>query len=144
MFVSLLSMLGESSTVYMDLHTSLNYAEHAGRLLDKFAASTVLKYCSTALHFFKLLSSLGYLMETITVVQMADILLTSSLSKSRDQGASGGRATIKALRWLSKIAMVDALQTLMYHQVINAFVVAKHTRDQQETAPFSLWGGNVV
>ena len=27
----------------------------------------------------------------------------------------------------------------MYHQVINAFVVAKHTRDQQETAPFSSW-----
>ncbi len=34
MFVSLLSVLGESSTVYMDLHTSPNFAEHAGRLLD--------------------------------------------------------------------------------------------------------------
>ena len=123
----------------MDLRTSTNFAEHAGRLLDKFAASTVLKYCSTALHFFKLLSSLGYLMETITVVQMAAILLTSSLSRSSDPGASGGRALIKALRWLSNITMVDVLQTIMYHQVINAFVVAKHTRDQQETAPFSLW-----
>ena len=139
MFVSLLSMLGESSQVYKDLHESPNFSEHAGRLLDKFAASTVLKYCSTALHFFKLLSSLGYLLETITIVQMADILLTSSLSRSSDPGASGGRATIKALRWLSKIAMVEGLQTIMYHQVINAFVVAKHTRDQQETAPFSLW-----
>ena len=77
-------------------------------------------------------------MKTITVVQMADFLLTSSLSKSSDPGASGGRALIKALRWLSKISMV-VLQTLMYHQVINAFVVAKNTRDQQETAPFSLW-----
>ncbi len=132
-------MLGDSSTVYMDLHTSPNFAEHAGRLLDKFAASTVLKYCSTTLHFFKLLSSLGYLMETITVVQMADILLTSSLSRSSDPGASGGRALIKALRWLSQLTMVDVLQTLMYQQVTNAFVVAKHTRDQQETAPFSLW-----
>ena len=139
MFVSILSMLGESSKVYMDLHESSNFAEHASRLLGKFAASTVLKYCSTALHFFKLLSSLRYLLETITIVQMADILLTSSLSRSSDPGACGGRATIKALRWLSKIAMVDFLQTLMYHQVINAFVVAKHTRDQQETAPFSLW-----
>ena len=139
MFVSLLSLLGESSKVFTDLHESPNFAEHASRLLGKFAASTVLKYCSTALHFFKLLSSLGYLLETISVVQMADILLTSSLSRSSDAGASGGRATIKALRWLSKIAMVEFLQTLMYHQVINAFVVAKHTRDQQETAPFSLW-----
>ena len=162
------------------LHESPNFAEHASRLLDKFAASTVtVQYCSTALHFFKLLSSLGYLMETITVVQMADILLTSSLSRSSDPGACGGRTTIKALRWLSKIAMVEFLQTLiwsnysdltrphpkwwfskgnplisvksrlmkyynltrlMYHQVINAFVVAKHTGDQQETAPFSSNG----
>ena len=81
MFVSLLNMRGESSAVYMDLHSSPNFAEHASRLLDKFAASTVLTYCSTALHFFKLLSSLGYLMETITVVQMADMLITSSLSR---------------------------------------------------------------
>ena len=40
MFVSLLSMLGESSAVYMDLHSSPNFAEHAGRLLDRFAASS--------------------------------------------------------------------------------------------------------
>ena len=132
-------MLGEASQVFLDLHSSPNFEEHAGRLLDKFAASTVLKYCSTSMHFFTLLSWLGYLMETLTVADLADILLTSSLSRSSDPGASGGRALIKALTWLSKIAMVDFLQTLMYHQVINAFVVAKQVRDQQETAPFSLW-----
>ena len=137
--VSLLSMLGEASQVFLDLHSSPHFEEHAGRLLDKFAASTVLKYCPTSMRFFTLLSSLGYLMETLTVADLADILLTSSLSRSSDPGASGGRALIKALRWLSKIATVDFLQTLMYHQVINAFVVAKQVRDQQETAPFSLW-----
>ena len=141
MFVSILSMLGESSKVYMDLHESPNFAEHASRLLDKFAASTVLKYCSTALHFFKLLSSLGYFMETITVVQMA--------------GRYSPRQFIEQVQWswsmwrscnYQGIAVVIQnchgwvfLHTLMYHQVINAFVVAKHTRDQQETAPFSLW-----
>ena len=94
MFVSFLNLLGDASEVFQALHNSPNFEEHAGRLLDKFAASTVLKYCSTSLDFFKLLSSLGNMMETITIVQMADILLTSSLSKSSDPGASRGRVTI--------------------------------------------------
>ena len=105
MFVSSLRLLGDAE-VYLALQNSPNFEEHAGRLLDKFAASTVLKYCSTSLHFCKLFSSLWYLMETITIFQMADILHTSSLSKSSDPGALGGCETIKALRWLSRIAMV--------------------------------------
>ena len=94
---------------------------------------------SSCSHFFKLLASLGYDLHTLSVGELADLLQVSSLSKSSDPSACGGKGLLKALRWLANVAMVTSLQALTYHQVINAFIVAKHIKDRQETAPFCLW-----
>ena len=139
MFLALLSSLGDASQVNIDLRNSNSFKEHASRILDKFAASTVLKYMSSCSHFFKLLASLGYDLHTLSVGELADLLQVSSLSKSSDPSACGGKGLLKALRWLANVAMVTSLQALTYHQVINAFIVAKHIKDRQETAPFCLW-----
>ena len=110
MFLALLSRLGDASRVNVDLRNSNSFKDHASRILDKFAASAVLKYMSSCSHFFKLLTSLGYELHTLSVGELADLLQVSSLSKSSDPSACGGKGLLKALRWLANVAMVTSLQ----------------------------------
>lgn len=139
LWMSLLSVVGTRSDLFSSVVDSPQCTMHCSRVLDAFAPSTVLKYLTAVQHFFKLCDDMKVQLFDMTALQMTDILIASSLSKSSDAAASGGKATIKALRWFAKLAMIPYFQNLAYHKLVDSILKAKRTFDRQETAPLCLW-----
>ena len=139
MWIQLLSLFGRHSQLYNAVSSSENIKEHCGRVLDGFAPSTVLKYMTTVSHLFQLCTDMHCNLFHLSPVELTDLLITSSLSRSSDAAAAGGKAIIKAMRWACKLAMVPDLLDLFYHPLVNSILIAKRTFDRQETAPLCLW-----
>ena len=93
----ILQQVGFESQLYTQVHASSNSQIHIARVLDEFAPSTVMKYLTDIKHFFQLCEDLHLDWLSITAIQLADLLLVSSLSKSSDPSAVGGKHLIHAL-----------------------------------------------
>ena len=96
-----------------------------------------MKYLTGIKHFFQLCEDLHLDWLSMTAIQLADLLLVSSLSKPSDPSAVGGKHLIKAMRWLSKTAVVSALN-VFYDKLISSFLNTKRPSDRQETCPLML------
>ena len=96
-----------------------------------------MKYLTGIKHFFQLCDDLKLDWISMTAIQLADVLLVSSLSKSSDPSAVGGKHLIKAMRWLSKTAVVSVL-SIFYDKIISSFLNTKKPSDRQETCPLML------
>eukprot|EP00435_Cladocopium_sp_Y103_P070303 s255_g35.t1 len=137
-WISLLQSLGECSETWTLLQKSVHWKEHAGRILDGSAPSTAMKYISACTNFLQTLTEMRIPLATLSDVQMADILVTMSLAKSSSGSGGSCAATIKALRWLHRVAGVSILQ-LVHSAMINSFLVQKIPRDRKEAPPLPLW-----
>ena len=133
----LLQQVGFESHLYSQVHASSNSQIHIARVLDEFAPSTAMKYLTGIKHFFQLCEDLHLDWISMTAIQLADLLLVSSLSKSSDPSAVGGKHLIKAMRWLSKTAGVSVLN-VFYDKIISSFLNTKKPSDRQETCPLML------
>ena len=133
----LLQQVGFESHLYSQVHASSNSQIHIARVLDEFAPSTAMKYLTGIKHFFQLCEDLHLDWISMTAIQLADLLLVSSLSKSSDPSAVGGKHLIKAMRWLSKTAGVSVLN-IFYDKIISSFLNTKKPSDRQETCPLML------
>ena len=106
--------------------------EHIARVLDEFQYLTGIK------HFFHNRAPISHFTRlawfTMTSIHLADLLLVSSLSKSSDPAAVGGRHLIKAMRWLAVVPILN----VFYDEIISSLLNTKKPKDRQETCPFML------
>ena len=133
----ILQQMGFESQLYSQVHASSNSQIHIARVLDEFAPSRVMKYLTGIKHFFQLCEDLKLDWISMTAIQLADLLLVSSLSKSSDPSAVGGKHLIKAMRWLSITAVVSVLN-VFYDKLISSFLNTKQPSDRRETCPLML------
>ena len=90
-FKSILEKLGDHSGLALAPKESKHPGIHLHRVLDEFAPSTVLKYMSGILHFLKLCSEFRLTWYDLRPMELADLLLQSSLHKSSDESSGGGK-----------------------------------------------------
>ena len=105
------------------------------------APGTAMKYIFPAARLFSRLKTCKALqvdLASLTEVQLADILITMSLSRSTSQASSSCSSVIKALRWLVKSAEVGCLQAVS-SVLIGTFLNQKIPRDRKRAPPLPLW-----
>ena len=133
----ILSELGTNSKVFQALTESSHSQLHASRILDQFAPSTLLRYFSAWQSFQRTLISLNLKLSMLTESQMADTLITMSLGKRSDFSA-GSQISIKAIRWISTHAGVDALH-IAWCPMVESFLRSRIPKELKESIPFSLF-----
>ena len=119
------------------LESSQHSKTHAARLLDQFAPSTLLRYFSAWDGFFKTLTGLQLDFSSLTKGQLADALVTLSLSK-KSECAAGCQITIKAIRWVAAHAGVDCLR-VAWNPITESFLKSRIPKELKEWIPFSLY-----
>ena len=129
--------LGQASSVFQVLSTSEHSQAHAARLLDQFAPSTLLRYFSAWDGFHRTIKSLHIALDQLTESQLADALVTISLSKKAESSA-GCQISIKAIRWISTHAGVSSL-SVAWNPIIESFLRSRIPKELKESIPFSLY-----
>ena len=135
---NILSQLGDKSGLANNLKESKHPDLHLHRVLDEFAPSTVLKYTSGIKHFLRLCAEFKLQWHDLRPMELADLLLQSSLNKSSDESSVGGKSIIKSMRWCAKVMSVLSLGVFR-DPLVDSFLNTKRPSDQQETAPLPLW-----
>ena len=107
LFNTLLYTFGEDSSLGTNLADSSFRDIHLSRVIDGYAASTLMKYMSSVGNFIRTCKEMGHSFLDISALQLADILITVQLSKSSDTAGCSSTSTLKALRWWQKVAGVD-------------------------------------
>ena len=139
-FAALLEVFGTSSDVFKSLEKSPYAAEHRKRLLNNYAATTVLRYLQAVQKFVTVAQQLGLSVHTWSEAQLADVLTVMQLSKScdTDKDVTSGNFTIKALRWWHKVAGIQNLQ-VCFSPLVDSFLKTKLSKDKREAPPLPLW-----
>ena len=134
---AILKALGSLSSVAQALTQSSYPQDHAARLLDQFAPSTLLRYFSAWQSFAGTVCSLGLSLDSLTEGQLADVLIAISLGKKSDCSA-GTHISIKAVRWISTHAGVSCLK-IAWAPLIESFIRSRIPKELKESIPFSLY-----
>ena len=139
LFNTLLSTFGDSSSLCISLADSDFRDIHLSRVIDGYAASTLMKYMSGVGNFIRTCKESGHSFLDISALQLADILITVQLSKSSDISGCSSTSTLKALRWWQKVAGVDKWKQILFAPVIQSFMTTKLPVDRAEAVPIPLW-----
>ena len=134
---SILLQLGPDSSVFLTLEQSDHPEAHAARLLDQFAASTLLRYFAAWQSFRNTVHSLNLSIADLSEAQLADVLIATSLSKKSDCNA-GSHITIKSIRWVATHAGVQGLKHA-WSPLIDSFLRSRIPKELKEALPFSLY-----
>ena len=134
---SILLRLGSDSSVFRTLEQSDHPEAHAARLLDQFAASTLLRYFAAWQSFRNTLHSLNLSIADLSEAQLADVLIATSLSKKSDCSA-GSHITIKSIRWVATHAGVQGLRHA-WSPLIDSFLRSRIPKELKEALPLSLY-----
>jgi len=137
MWFELLSQLGPLSRIWQETSMSQHQRMHLNRILDNVAPGTAMKYLSCCKSFFKTCKALQVDVTSLTEVQLADILITMSLSRSTSHGNSSCSSAIKALRWLMTSAEVGCLQ-VVHSLFLGTLRNQKVPRDKKSAPPLPL------
>ena len=112
-FKSILEKLGEHSGLALALKESKHPDIHLHRVLDEFAPWTVLKYMS-GIHrhpaFLEVVFGVPTYLSDLRPMELADLLLQSSIHKSSDESSVGGKNIRKSMRWCAKVTSVLSLE----------------------------------
>jgi len=95
-FVALYTPL---SQLLLDLKSSLHGTAHINRIIDSYAASTVIKYLSALIAFYQTCLDLRMDINSMTSVMLADIIVASGLTRRSDGRGPSHSVLIKAIRW---------------------------------------------
>ena len=71
-------------------------------------------------------------------IGLADVLHTMSLARSSSGSGGSSIATIKALRWLHKVADVPSLNAVN-SSLVSSFLTRKIPKDRKQAPPLPLW-----
>lgn len=111
--------------------------EHFARLIDNFAASTLVKYLSALQVFHSLLTDMRIHLAGLSELQLADILVAGRLSKHSEGATASPSILIKAVRWGFKRLRIDPF-SVAFGPLIASFQM-KVPKDRRESLPFSLY-----
>ena len=137
-WMQLLAGVQSVSNLWISISTSPNRDLHAARILDGIAPSTALKYISSCVTFLKTLHSLRVSFDDLTDTVLADVLITMSLAKSSSCAGGSCASTIKALKWLFRVADIPALSAVQ-SALIHSFLTSRIPKDRREAPPLPLW-----
>ena len=137
-WLQLLTLLGSTSNVWVKLQDSQHQQEHMGRIIDGFAPNTVLKYISACINFLQVCFDMHIDFCQLSDVGLSDLLLTIHLAKSSDASGISCSSTIKALRWLHRVAEVQCL-ACAYSSMVSSFMGSKIPKDKKEAPPLPLY-----
>ena len=124
------------STLLQQIMGSPNAQLHVDRLLETFAASTLIKYMNAVRQLFQVCMDLRVDLDTITEVQLADVVLACRLSRSTAHGMAHVNVIVKAVRWAYRTLQVDCL-SIALGSVISSFHKTE-AGDRRESLPFSF------
>lgn len=125
------------SPLLQQIQTSDFQQHHVARLVNNFAASTLVKYLSALQVFHKLSMDLRLNLEGLTELQLADILVAGRLSKTSDDSTASPSMLIKSLRWGFKQLQIEPF-SITFGSLISSFQM-KVPRDRRESLPFGLY-----
>ena len=134
---SVISLFTAFSPLLEQLQTSAYRTQHYERLVNNFAASTLIKYCSALQNFHSLLVDLRLQLEGLTEMNLADILVAGHLSRHSSESTSSVSMMIKALRWGYKQLQIQPFG-VAFGSLLNSFQT-KIPHDRRESLPFSLY-----
>eukprot|EP00435_Cladocopium_sp_Y103_P000244 s2560_g1.t1 len=134
---AVISMYMHFSPMLQQLHVSEFKQQHYIRLVNNFAASTLLKYLSALQNIFGLLTDLRIDLATLTEMQLADILVAGRLSKHSEDSMASTSMMIKAIRWGYKQLQIEGF-AVAFGSLISSFQT-KIPHDRKESLPFSLY-----
>ena len=116
---------------------SVNAQQHVNRLLDTYAASTLVKYLSAVQQFLQLCTDLRLDPDNLSDVSMADALLACKLSRSTHSGMAHCSMMIKAIKWAHKFIQIGSWHVV--HSALLASFNQTGQQDRRESLPFSLF-----
>ena len=139
-----MSLWSSVTTLYMafspmlqQLQQSSFRDQHYVRLINNFAASTLLKYLSALQHFHALMLDLRLTLDGLTETQLADILTAGWLSRKASESMSSAAMMLKALRWGYKQLQIESF-VVAFGSLLTSFQ-SKVPHDRRESLPFSLY-----
>ena len=139
-----MSLWSSVTTLYMafspmlqQLQQSSFRDQHYVRLINNFAASTLLKYLSALQHFHALMLDLRLTLDGLTETQLADILTAGWLSRKASESVSSAAMMLKALRWGYKQLQIESF-VVAFGSLLTSFQ-SKVPHDRRESLPFSLY-----
>lgn len=133
-FVALYTPL---SQLLLDLKSSLHGTAHINRIIDSYAASTVIKYLSALIAFYQTCLDLRMDINSMTSVMLADIIVASSLTRRSDGCGPSHSVFIKAIRWGHKQFSIAPLAP-SFDDLISSFYRTKIPHDRRESLPYSF------
>ena len=129
--------LREHSDVLEQMHSSAFPDEHASRLLNQFAATTLVRYMTCILQFVQLCRDMQVSLPTLTEAILADMLVCGSLARRSDGSGPKCSVTIKALRWAFKSLGVQHFQHSNPACNASPMFLSKMSWYQRETSQLS-------
>ena len=135
----ILHALGSASSLYLNISASKYPEALLRKSLEKFTAGTLERYIASTRQFLDFLGLSHRTVGTMDVSFLADFLhaCENSLEEDREVCKIGPRPILKALSWLSRIAEVPALQSIMQASLIRAFLT-QPTADRKEALPLPM------
>ena len=131
--LQLLSQLGNSSAIILDIQESTHKEQLAALVIDAFAASTLFGYFSCMSQFLLTCEKLHIDVATLTAVQLLDIFQIGRKRTGLDPSM-----TLKALVWFGTHAEVAAF-SIASHPLINSWRHSKVPKDRKESLPLPLY-----
>ena len=138
LWLRILQVLHLDSEVIQQLQSSEHADEHSARLLNQFAATTLVRYLTCILQFIDICTAMHIPLADLTDVILADLLLCGSLARRSDGSGPKCSVTIKALRWASKHLRIAAF-SCSFGALVASFEKQKIPSDRRESLPFPLF-----
>ena len=126
------------SALLRDVAASQYRDLHIAKILDNFAATTLVKYLQAIYSFMVVSSAMHVEVQSLTPVQLADVLLVVRLSRSSDDRYVHVSSIIKALRWGVRHLGLDCFQCA-HSAIVGRLLHTKIPKDVRESLPLSLF-----
>ena len=125
------------SPLLQQIQQSAYRQQHFSRLMDNFAASTLVKYLSALQVFHTLVMDMRLHLAGLSELQLADILVAGRLSKHSEGATASPSMLIKAVRWGFKQLQIEPF-SVAFGPLIASFQM-KVPKDRRESLPFGLY-----
>ena len=116
------------SLTLQQMQSSLNCEEHRNRFLNQFAATTLIRYMTAALQFFRLCQELHLDFSSLSAWNIADVLIAGSMARRSDGSGPKTSIAIKAMRWCHRQLQISLFQEV-FNPLISSFDKQKFPRN---------------
>ena len=126
------------SPTLQQMQASVNHVEHRNRFLNQFAATTLIRYMTASLQFFRLCQALQLDLNSLSAWNIADVLIAGSMARRSDGSGPKTSIAIKAMRWCHKQLQISIFKEF-FDPMISSFDKQKFPTDRRESLPMPLY-----